>query len=106
MDVIDTDKLFGNPFVVGALGALVALKFAPGGSWLERLANVVSGSLAAGFLTPALVQWLQMDAPSYASGAAFVVGLLGMSVADAIVAGIRETPIAKIVTGWLSRRQG
>jgi len=103
--MIDTDKLLSSPFTIGALGALVALKFAPGDSWLDRVANVLSGSLAAGFITPALVDWLQMDARSYASGAAFVVGLLGMSVADALVAGIRQTPLAKIVTGWLSRRQ-
>ena len=64
----------------------------------------MAGSLTAGFLSPALVQWVGLDSPSYASGAAFILGLLGMSLAAALIAGIRETPVGAILASWLTRK--
>lgn len=101
---LDPERIARSPFVVGALGALVtAVKFTPGASWIERSFNVVAGSLAAGYVAPALIAWLSLRDEPYASGAAFVVGLLGMSVASAVVQAIRETPFGVILSGWLSR---
>ena len=56
------------------------------------------------FVTPALVEWLHMNSPAYTSGAAFLLGLVGMSLAAALLQGIKETPLGKILTGWLSRK--
>ena len=104
---IDPERIARSPFVVGALGALVtAVRFTPGASWFERGFNVLAGSLAAGYISPALVAWLGLHAEPYASSAAFVVGLLGMSVASALLAAIRDTPLGVILTGWLSRTKG
>lgn len=102
---IDPEGFAKSPFTIGALGALVtAIKFTPGASWPERIFNVVAGSLAAGFITPALVDWLHMTSTSYANGGAFLIGLLGMSVAAALMQGVKDTPLGTILTGWLSRR--
>lgn len=102
---LDAEGLSKSPFVVGAVGALItALRFTPGASWPERAVNVASGSAFAGFLVPPLVEWLHMTSPAYASGAAFLFGLVGMSLAAAILQGIKDTPLGKIITGWLSRR--
>src|SRR5437868_1121107 len=102
---IDPERVARSPFVIGALGALVtAIKFMPGVNWWERLINVVAGSLAAGYVTPALVEWLKMPSLGYSNGAAFVIGLLGMSIAAAILQAIKETPLGQILTGWLQRR--
>ena len=105
---VDHDSLGGaarSPFAIGALGALVtAVRFTPGATWPERAFNVAAGSLFAGFLTPALVDWLGMRNPSYLSGAAFLFGLLGMSLASAILQGVKDTPVGQIITGWVSRK--
>jgi hypothetical protein len=45
-----------------------------------------------------------MTTPEYTLGAAFVLGFLSMSIAAAILGGIRETPWGAILTGWFSRR--
>ena len=101
----DPERWLHNNFAVGALGALItAVKFTPGATWLERGFNVVAGSLAAGFITPALTEWLQMATPAYASGAAFLLGLVGMSLAAALLRAIKETPLGQILAGWLSRK--
>lgn len=101
----NTDQIVRSPFAAGAFGALItAVKFTPGASWRERAFNVVAGSMAAGFVTPALVEWLNMKSPSYASGAAFLLGLVGMSLAAALLQAIKDTPLGQILTGWLSRR--
>ncbi len=102
---IDPEKIVSSPFTIGALGAFVAaIKFTPGSSWLEKFVNVISGALIAGFLAPALVDFLKMSSPSYQSGAAFAVGLLGMSVVAAVIQGIKDTPLGVIITGWLSKK--
>lgn len=102
---IDPDKIANSPFTIGALGALVAaIKFTPGGTWVEKGINVFSGALIAGFLAPALVDFLKMSSPSYQSGAAFAVGLLGMSVVAAVIQGIKDTPLGQIITGWISKK--
>lgn len=102
---LDLDRILRSPFVVGAAGALItAVKFTPGASWVERSFNVAAGSVTAGYLAPALMEWLRLTSPSFASGAAFVLGLVGMSLAAALLQAIKDTPLGQIVTGWLSRR--
>lgn len=101
----DPESIAKSPFTIGALGALVtAAKFTPGASWWERAINVVAGSLAAGFATPALTEYLRMTSQAYMSGAAFCVGLLSMSLVAAIFQAVRDTKWAEILTGWLARR--
>lgn len=102
---LEPDRIVQSPFTVGAIGALItAVKFTPGATWIERGFNILAGSAAAGFITPALVEWLSMKSPAYASGAAFLFGLVGMSLAAAALQGIRDTPLGQIITGWLSRK--
>lgn len=101
---IDPDRVLSNPFTVGGFGALVALRFAPGATWWERATNVASGACAAGFLAPALVDWLQLKTPGLANAAAFLLGLLGMSLIAALLEGIRNLKLAEILQGWLARR--
>lgn len=104
MNVDDLERLVRSPFVTGALGGLVtALRFMPGASWGERAVNVGAGSLTAGYLSPALIQFLQLES-GYAYGAAFVVGMLGLSVVAALLQGLKELKLAEIISGWLSRR--
>lgn len=101
----DLERITRSPFTVGLIGALItAVKFTPGASFGERAFNVLAGSAAAGFITPALVEWLNMKSTAYVSGAAFLFGLVGMSLAAALLQGIKDTPIGQILTSWLSRK--
>jgi len=93
------------PFVVGAAGAFIAaFRFIPGASIVEKVINGACGTAIAGFMTPALTEWLSMKSQAYMNGAAFMFGLVGMSLAAAILQGIKDTPVGQILSGWLSRR--
>lgn len=105
MDV-DLDKVARNPFMAGALGALATLRFAPGASWWERATNVLAGSVCAGYCAPALAEWWAIALPGVRSALAFGVGMFGLSLAAAITQGIRDTRVAEIIAGWLSRSKG
>lgn len=87
---IDPEKLWRSPFLVGALGALVALHGTPGASWPTRLINVVSGALIAGFGGPALCEFFSLSSPSMQGAMAFAAGLFGMNVV-AMVGGWTKT---------------
>jgi hypothetical protein len=102
---LDPESIAKSPFTIGALGALVtAVKFTPGSNWPERIFNIVAGAMAAGFLTPMLTEYLRMTSPAYMGGAAFVCGLLSMSLAAALLQALRDLRLADIVSGWLTRR--
>lgn len=102
---LNPEAIAKSPFTIGALGALVtAAKFTPGASWWERGINVVGGSLAAGFVTPALTEYLKMTSHAYIGGASFFVGLLGMSLVAAFFQMVRDVQWAQIVSGWIARR--
>ena len=106
---IDPESIVHSPFAVGALGALLtALKFTTGENRTERFINaainVAGGTAVAGFITPPLMEWLHRPMPIYISAAAFLLGLMGMSLVAALVQAVKDTPFGQILTGWLTRR--
>lgn len=101
---LDPDQILGSPFTVGGFGSLVALKFAPGTSWWERLTNVGTGALLAGYVAPALTEWLHFTSKGAANAAAFILGLLGMSLIAAALQAIRDPKTIDALVSWLPRR--
>lgn len=101
---IDPQKIVANPLFAGVAGALVAMRFAPGVSWFERIANVSTGAACAGFLTPAAGEMFKLSSASMLNGLAFAVGMFGMSIAAAVMQGLRDLKVADIITGWISRK--
>lgn len=97
-------KMAANPLVAGLAGAFVGLRFAPGASWLERSANVAAGAVCSGFVAPAASEMLKLSSPSMTGFMAFVIGMFGMSLASAVMQGLRDVKVGEIVTGWISRR--
>lgn len=99
------EELAKNPFIIAAIGAAVASakKLVPGTTWPERVTNVIAGCAIGGFVSPMVCDWLQMISQSYRGGAAFLMGMFGMSLADALIAGIKETKFGELVAGWLKR---
>lgn len=102
---IDPERIAQSPFVVGAVGGLVALRFAPGLSWVERIGNVCAGAVCAGFLSPAAAEWLRVTASGSQSALAFVIGLFGLSLCAAIMQGLRELKVGAIITDLISRKR-
>lgn len=101
----DPERIARSPFVVGLIGSLVtAVKFTPGASWKEKVVNTLAGMLVAGYTTPVLIEWLHMTSTGYANGAAFVVGLLGMSLVAAAIDWLKSGKLGEIVSSWGVKR--
>jgi len=100
---IDPHRIASHPATVGALGALVGLRWAPGAGWVDKLINVAGGTLLAGVCGPALAEAMRLSAAQL-SVAGLVLGLFGISLADAVMRGIRALDLAKIADTWLTRR--
>lgn len=85
---LDQDRIAGaiqSPFFIGLLGGIVALRGVPGQSWKERLFNVFSATLIAGFVSPAISEFFDLASPAMESACAFAVGLFGLNVTAAVV---------------------
>jgi uncharacterized membrane protein len=100
---LDLDKISRSPFAIGALGSIVALKFAPGASWAERVFNVLAGAACAGYASPAAAEWLHVTSAGMQSGLSFGVGMFGLSLAAAAIEGIRALKASEILDSWLRR---
>jgi hypothetical protein len=101
---LDPQKLIATPLVAGLVGALVGLKFAPGINWSERTINILTGSACAGFVAPACGEIFKLTTPSMLSCLSFFLGMFGMSLAAAIMTGLRDVKVGEIIQSWLTRR--
>jgi hypothetical protein len=102
-----------SPFVIGCAGAAVfGLKFMPGATWIEKGINIFCGAMTAGFLTPALIEYLEIQSPGFSTAAAFFVGLMGMSFIAAVLQGVKDVKMGEVFTNlidgaigiWTNRR--
>lgn len=97
---IDQDKIAGavqSPFFIGLLGGVVALRGVPGSSWKERGFNVISATLVAGFLSPAISEFFGLHTQAMQSACAFAVGLFGLNITAAVVSYINGLDIGALV---------
>ncbi len=101
---MDIAPVFASPFFVGAVGALVSLRFGHDETWRQRLTTFVCGWLTAGYFARPLSGWLKLTEEGDVLGIAFAIGLLGLSVIAAVLKGIGDLEVAKIVSSWTTRR--
>lgn len=97
---LETDQLHKaatSPFAVGLLGSLIALRSTPGATWAERITNVGSGALLAGFLSPAIAEYFGLSTPAMQSATAFVVGLFGLNITATAFVWIRDMKFADLL---------
>src|SRR5579884_99255 len=102
---LDTD-ITANSYVAALAGAILGLKAIPGGTFAERLANLLFGFLLAIFVGPAVVDYLHVTSARISSGLIFALGAGGLVVFAAVIEGVRATQFGAILTGWLSRNRG
>jgi len=100
---IEPQKIVAHPLAAGVLGAMVGLRFAPGLTWFERVANVATGTIFAGYVAPAAGETFRLSTVSMQSALAFAIGMFGMSAAAAVMQGLRDIKLGEIMTGWISR---
>lgn len=82
---IDPERFIKSPFLIGLAGAIVSLRWAPGISWLERLFTAASGSMMAGFFSPAVSQYLKFGSAEMQGATAFAMGLFGLNAAATLL---------------------
>ncbi len=89
--------------VAGFFGAIMSLWFVTEAkTWPQRFFMVLGGAIVAAYATPLLGLIISPSEPME-RGLSFMVGLFGMTLANAIFAGIRDTKFGEIVSGWLKR---
>lgn len=101
---IDPQKIIVHPYVPGAVGAAIGLKFSPGNSWVERATNVASGWACSLFITPIVVEFFKIRTQGFTYGLSFLIGLFGLSIMAAMFDGLRQVKFGEIITGWLSKK--
>lgn len=101
---LDPERIVKSPFLIGALGALVAMRGAPGESWPIRVFNVISGALMAGFISPAACEFFALTSPAMQGAMSFAVGLFGMNIASAAVVWIKAMQLADVLP-WVRRKE-
>lgn len=105
----DPQNAVTHPIAAGLLGALAGLKFAPGITWPERLFNVVCGMSCAVYISPAVGELFNLLTPYKQAGLSFLIGMFGMSIAAAIMQGVRDIQVAVVfnkVVDWALNRGG
>ena len=101
---IDLDEAARNPFLAGVAGSVMSLKFAPGAGWLERVGNVLAGSLCAGYAAPAAAEFLHLSSRPMQALAGFVLGMFGLSLCAAIIDWLRSGKLGDSLSSWTTRR--
>lgn len=91
------------PWLAGAAGAVVGLRFVVGATWVERAANVAAGAAVAVFVAPAFADYYTLSS-TVTAGLSFGLGLFGVAVAHAIFAAIHALDLAAVIRSWLTRR--
>lgn len=100
---IDPARIASHPAAAGVAGALLGLKWAPGTSLADKLINVIGGTALAGWGGPALAELWRLT-PAQISLAGLVLGLFGISLADAVMRAIKAIDLARIAESWTTRR--
>lgn len=90
------------PFLIGAVGGVVALRFAPGLTWPERAFNVASASAVAGFCGPAIAEWFTLRSSSMSYAAVFLVGLFGLGLTATVMEWIRTAKLSDLLP-WFKK---
>jgi hypothetical protein len=100
---IEFEDWIASPFVTGLIGGVLALRGVPGSTLRERLFNVFSAMMLAGFFSPAIAEFFGLHTPAMQSATAFAVGLFGLNLVAAVVEWIKALTLDDILP-W--RRKG
>lgn len=86
IDPQTVEEVARSPWFPGLLGAIVAVRSAPGDTWWGRLLNIACGAVISGIASPALSEYFGMTTQAMQSAMAFAVGLFGLNVVASVTA--------------------
>lgn len=85
-------------------GALVSLRFIRAETWWGRAMLVIGGFGGAAYGTPIILHALEWPI-AYEPGAAFLLGMFGMSICDAVARAVAAADLWSVIRGWLEKKQ-
>ena len=101
-DWTDTAAAVGrSPFFVGGVGSVIALKFAPGARFIDRLQNVAGGSVCAGYGTPFVAEWMGWTSINMKLFSAFIIGVVSMTLVAEILQALKAVPWSELFTNLI-----
>lgn len=104
LEDIKAADVLANPFVAGAAGSLLGINSMSGATWGERFLHLIIGAVCAGYVGPAVAEWLKMETPSMRSAFAFGVGAFGISIYMAAAEAIKRVQWSDVLTAILPGR--
>ena len=104
MDLPEPTKIAQHPIVASLLGAVVGLRFVPGQSLLSRSWNALGGFSIALYCGPIACEVMALKSVQSQAAMGFALGLFGLTLAAALVDGVRATQLGEIITSWLGRK--
>lgn len=103
---LDKPDPFLVPFLTGAAGAIVSLRWMPGASWAERGFNVFCGLITAGLCTPYIVHRFEIEAEAAQYVIGFGVGMFGLAVLNAVREGMEQADLRGLIARLIRGRLG
>lgn len=91
-----------NPFVIGAIGALMALKYVPGDKFWDKCWNLGGGCITAGLGTPALAEWLGWSSTAIISFASLIIGFTSMTLMAELLLALKAIKWADLLSGGIN----
>ena len=91
------ESVFKSFWVIGAFGAVVALRGVPGLTWWGKLLHVGGGVLIAGFLTEGVAEYFSLDASALRNAVAFLLGMFGMNLLVVITQWLQAAKLSDVL---------
>lgn len=101
---VKVDSLLGfsvTTFIWGVLGSAVSMRFLPQMTFWQKFMAVVSGTIMAAAGTPVVGAIFGLKDDQVLYGAAFFIGVFGLSLTASIFEAIRKTQWAEIIKSRL-----
>lgn len=90
---IDPATVVTHPASAGLIGSMVALRYSPGATLLERVLNLMAGSVIAIYLGPFTAEWFHLPGERAVAAVSFLIGLFGLNLTNRIVEEIKNTAL-------------
>lgn len=93
------------PETAGTVGALLSLRWAPGGTFAVRAVSVIGGLSVAMWGMPWICEVMHITSKAGLGFFVFLGGLCGMNLLTKIVEHVAATPLGQLLSALLPRKK-